>query len=355
MYENIYSHNEEVFGKHVWMIFEPNFREAVTLFDEEYKILSDAEIRKEEDLDIDGTQNRFPYVYPSENAQWLLEDQGFALILYVTESTYNIKTPLGEEWNMQFNQMLKKCKREYYKKKKKEVRLYFFDACRNRLQLCYKDTTCKDIFEYSLNRAVVSYSAIDKRFKKPDKDCFILGKVRKTIGVNNSKLLDFIEPVKRVDLNFEKDWWDCGEYDEKKQQVESVLFKLLSFCVTKKQKHSRVEIMRIRAYFSDYKSKDSEIISKFKGIIKKAFESGKSEDLSNLADVLNNRQDCTDVKFELRLEEEVECLPTKTFFIYFENGEKDIRDAIWIYKNIHNCTDSKGVYLGEMRDRYNFF
>lgn len=355
MYENIYSHREKVFGKYVWMIFEPNFRDAVTVYDGESEIYSDGEIRMVGELVKSEARTAFPHVYPSENAQWLLEDQGDTFILFVTERTNNIETPLGVEWNRQFNRILKKSKNEYFKMKKKEIRLYFFDEFRDKLQLYYKDITCKGIFEYSLNRATVPYSAIDKRFEKPMHDCFILGKVRKTIGVGNSKLLDFIEPVYKIEVQYPEDTLNLDEFNEVKQQLGSNLFKLLCFCVTKKQEHSRVEIMRIRAYFSDYKSKDAEIISKFKGMIKKAFETGKSEELSNLAGVLTKMQDCTDVKFELRLEEETECIPTKTFFIYFENGEKDIRDAIWIYENIHNCTDAKGVYLGEMRDRYNFF
>ena len=355
MYENIYSHREKVFGKYVWMIFEPNFREAVTLYNGKSKIYSDCKIRMVPDPYTTDECNQFSDVYTSENAQWVLEDQGYALMLYVTERTNNIETPLGEEWNKKFNSILKKCKKEYFKIKKKEIRLYFWDEFRDKLQLCYEDTFLNDIFEYSLNRAAVPYSAIDKRYERPIHDCFILGRVRKTIGVNNSNLLDFIEPVYSIEVKYPEDVWSLDEFREERQRMQRNMFKLLSFYVTKEAEHSRIEIMRIRAHFSDYESKDAEIISKFKGMIKKAFETGKSEELSNLADVLNNMQDCTDVKFELRLEEETECIPTKTFFVYFENGEKDIRDAIWIYENIHNCTDSKGVYLGTVRDRYNFY
>lgn len=355
MYENIYSHNEVVFGKYVWMIFEPNFREAVTLYNGKSKIYSDGKIRMVPDPYTTDECNQFSDVYTSENAQWLLEDKGYALMLYVTERTNNIETPLGDDWNRKFNQILKKCKKDYFKMKKKEIRLYFWDEFRDKLQLCYEDTTCKDIFEYNLNRATVPYSAIDKRFEKPMQDCFILGKVRKTIGVGNSKLLDFIEPVYKIEVDYPEDTLNLDEFNEVKQRMESNLFKLLSFYVTKKQEHSYVKIMRIRAHFSDYKSKDSEIISKFKEKVKEAFKNGKSGELTNLAGVLTKMQDCTDVKFELRLEEEIECLPTKNFFIYFENGEMELQSAEWVYRNIQNCTDVKGVYLGKRRDRYNFY
>lgn len=355
MYENLYTYCEDIKGKIVWFIFKPNFRESLTLFDKdkESKILSDGEIRI-----VDDAWNNYSDLYVSEDAQWLLEDKGNVFLnLYVTERTNEITTTLGETWNKEFNRILQKCKKDYYLKKKKEIRLYFYDADNDRLQLCYKDEIYynDDRYIYSLRRLFAKdpYCAIDKRFEKPERSCFILGRIRKTIGLRNSRLLDFIEPVSKINLDFEKDKWDFGEYDEQKASLETSIFTLLSFCLLKD--HDFLQIMRIRAYFENYDADDSVIVLQFKNKIQKSFERGNVEEIRNFYDVLTKRQSCINVKFELRLEEEIFCDPSKIFRVYFENGETDYMTAKWVYKNISNCTDTKGVYLGEIRNRYNFY
>ncbi len=84
MYENIYAYHEEIKGKSVWLLFKPNFRESLTLFD--------GEIRMDGELVLDGTCSKFPDVYVSENAQWLLECEGYAFHLFVTKRANEIVT-----------------------------------------------------------------------------------------------------------------------------------------------------------------------------------------------------------------------------------------------------------------------
>lgn len=354
MYENIYSYNETIKGKSVWMIFKPNFREALTLFDGEGKMLSDGEIRKEGELVLDDmNSNNFPDVYVSENAQWFLEDRGYSLHLFVTERTEEITTPLGVEWNLEFNRILKKCKKCYWIQKKEEIRLYFYCAEIDKLQLCYgSEDDYYDMYKYSLKRLLVvdPYCAIDKRYDKPSKSCFILGRIRKTIGLKNSKLLDFIEPVHKIELDFEKEEWDFGVY---RDILERQLLDLLRFCISKKD--NPLEVMRIRAYFKNYEVEEETLILQFRDEIWKAFYKESTAELRSLNDVLKKQQDCTNVRFQLRLESEIECLPTKRFSVYFENGEVGYETADWIYENLKNCTDASGVYLGKVRNRYNFY
>lgn len=360
MYENLYYFDEEVYGKTVWILVKPNFREAITRFNGKNKIFSDGKIRMEGRA---VGQGKHPDVYVSEDAQWALEDNnGYGYKIYVTERTEKITTPLGEEWNTQFNRLLKECKSEYYQSKKKEIRLYFYEANSDKLQLsCLGDYywscawTCD--YSYQLRRGYpkISYCAIDKRYAKPEKDCFILGRVRKTIGLKNSKLLDFIEPVHEISLDFEKDEDDFGgyEYKAKKECLEENLFDLLKFSIAKK--YDVLEIMRIRAYLQNNSDEQDIVISQFKNEIWEAFKENNVQKVYQLYDVLNEPQDCTNVKFELRLEEEITCEPGKRLTVFFVNGESDYLPAQWIYKNIHNCTDANGKYLGEIRNRYNFY
>lgn len=355
MYKNLYSYNEEINGKSVWMICKPNFREAITLFDGENKILSDGKVIMVGDLVLKGTRSQYSDVFISEDAQWGLEVDGHTYKVFVTERTDEIKTPLGSEWNKQFNRILKKCKNDYYKKKKKEIRLYFYEASKDKLRLCYLGNPHRvlDYYNYSLDRYFGPYCAIDKRYTKPDKDCFILGRVRKTIGLKNSKLLDFIEPVHEMTLDFEKEEYDFGDYERNIANLEKNIYELLEFSIAKK--HSTLQEMRIRAFLQNSSGTQESVIHKFNKEIWNAFEKGDVPKVRQLDDVLNTPQDCTHVKFELRLKEEVTCSPDKKFDIFFENREFKYLPAKWIYANIHNCTDASGIYLGEVTNRYNFY
>lgn len=301
MYENLYAYSEEVEGKKVWLMFKPNFREALTLFDGKSKMLSDGVIRKEGELVLNGMHSEFQDVYVSENAQWFLEDKGHSFYLFVTEWTREINTSLGDEWNREFNRILKKCKRCYYLQKKEEIRLYFYCAETDRLRLCYKDEGyyIDDRYKYPLRRLFPTnpYCAIDKQYARPKESCFILGRVKRTIGLKNSKLLDFIEPVHKIELDFKKEEWDFGGYDYKrdKEELENQLFDLLSFCVLKEE--NPLEVMRVRAYLENYEGEQKAVVLQFKSKIREAFKKESVVELRRLNDVLKKKQDCTNVKF----------------------------------------------------------
>ena len=353
MYENIYTYEADVKGKAVRLLFKPNFKEEVTICNENTKLLSDGEIRKVRlDGRCIGSQDEY-VVYVSENAQWLLKDKGDYIGLYVTEKTYEIITPLGENWNHEFKWLLKKCKRDYYDKKRGEIRLYFYEANSDRLKLCYEDNNYRKC-KYSLKRVFNPYCSIDKKYTKPKKSCFILGRVRKTIGLNNSKLLDFIEPVYRIELDFERKYWDYGgyEYKENKSMLEGVLLDLLCFCISENCK--LIEENRVKAYLK-MNTSNEDAIAKFRDKIWLAFKDSDLAELRKLYWVLNKMQDCTDVKFELRLSSEKKCEPSDLILVYFANGEECCKDAEWVYQNIYNCMDANGIYLGSLERRYNFY
>ncbi len=359
MYENIYSYNEEVNGKDIWMKFKPNFREEITLFSGKEKILSDGKVTMVGELD--PWSSKYQDVFISEDAQWALEDDCHNYVLYVTERTKEIITPLGEAWNKEFNRILRKCKKDYYDKKKKEMRLYFYDASTKQLRLCYLGDSVRspENFEYDLNRYFVPYFAIDKRYEKPEKDVFILGRVAKTIGTKNSKLMDFVEPVFKVELDFEKEKGYLGKYVYNISELEEILYTLLAF-ITKKQ-HSLLEIARIQAYLKSKVEAPKFIESQFMINVMDAFNEGNATKLRESYNVLLEEQDCTNVKFELRLKKEVICSEVTRLDVFFENQEIGYLPAKWIYKNIQNCTDAKGEflgigkdYLGVVENRYKF-
>lgn len=359
MYENIYSYNEEVNGKFVWMIFKPNFREEITLFSGKEKILSDGKVTMVGELE--PRSSKYQDVFVSENAQWALEDEGYSYTLFVTERTKEIITPLGEEWNKEFNRILQKCKKDYYDKKKKEMRLYFYDVSKEQLKLCYLGDSVKspENFEYDLNRYFVPYCAIDKKYTKPEKDVFILGRVAKTIGTKNSKLMDFVEPVFQVKLDFEKEKLELGEYADNISKLEEILYTLLAF--TTKKQHSPLEIARIQAYLKSKVEEPKFIESQFMINVMDAFNEGNATKLRELYNVLIETQDCTNIKFKLKLKKEVVCRETTRLDVFFENQEVGYLTANWIYKNIQNCTDAKGEflgigkdYLGVVENRYKF-
>ena len=282
MYESIYTYSEEINGKMVMMLIKPNFREAITLFSGQNQILSDGKVTMVEELDVN---RQYQDVFVSENAQWGLDDKGHSYLLFVTERTKQIITPLGEMWNKNFNRILKKCKKDYYDKKKKEMRLYFYDTSKGKLKLCYlgDSIVSSKNFDYDLNRYFVPYCAIDKKYTKPEKDVFIIGRVVKTIGTKNSKLMDFVEPVFQVKLDFEKEKWDFGEYEENISELEEMLYTLLAFTI--KKQHSSLEIARIRAYLKCKQEAPNFIKNHFTINIMDAFDRGNPAKIRELYNV----------------------------------------------------------------------
>jgi len=229
MYENLYDYSETINGIYVSIQFKPNFREEITAVTNNYQL----EVERGEITLKERFRQYNRNVCVSEEAQWVLVNYTDlqAYELFVTERTQNINTSLGEEWNKEFNRLLKKCKEQYAQEKKEEIRLYFYDSITNRVRLCHIDMWYS-ITEtiYSLDRPFVPYCDIDKKYPKPEKDCFILGRVQKTIGTKNSKLMDFIQPVHKLELDFEPE----GLFgDSEVGALERILFKLLRKAIQK--------------------------------------------------------------------------------------------------------------------------
>ena len=226
---------------------------------------------------------------PNLRAEVAFEDNHSGYFLDVTEKTKKITTSLGAEWDKEFNRILKKCQKDYIEKKRKEIRLYFYDATSNKLRLCYLSDTgfmSVDNYEYSLERESdnVPYCAIDKKYARPNKDVFILGRVVRTVGTKDYKLMDFVEPVYEIELDFVKEEWDCGEYGDSISYLEQALFELLKFTVSKN--YSPLEIANIQAYLKCRSEEAVFIARQFIINIMDAFSSGDADRVRKLYEVL---------------------------------------------------------------------
>ncbi len=284
--------------------------------------------------------------------QWLIEieeDQHLALVS-VTEWTKMLQTPFDDEINNIINQKVKEAQREYRKRKESEKRLYFYDAKNGSLKL-YTDGTSwyNDGCRYQLDRSAF-YQAIDKRWSTPKESCFILGRVRRTIGTKDGELMDFIEPISQ--FKEEEDYWLFGD---EKRCLGNALFKMLRFSILKKEP-TGVNALRIQ-------NKMHWSVQKFLKELNMALEAGDVEKLKIFYKVVNEPQDCSDQKFILMKDEfgkafeegeELFCAINKSLQIYYENGEAETREASWVYQNISRCTNKAGIYL-EKRQQYNFY
>lgn len=284
--------------------------------------------------------------------QWLIEieeDQHLALVS-VTEWTKMLQTPFDDEMNNIINQKVKEAQREYRKRKESEKRLYLYDAKNGSLKLFTNGISWyNDRCRYQLDHSAF-YQAIDKRWPTPKESCFILGRVRRTIGTKDGKLMDFIEPISQFKVEE-----DDGLFDDEKWCLGNTLSEMLRFSILKKQP-TGVNALRIQ-------NKMHCSVQKFLKELNMALEAGDVEKLKIFYKVVNEPQDCSDQKFILMKDafgeafeegEELFCGIDKNLQIYYENGETETREASWVYQNISRCTNKAGIYLGK-RQQYNFY
>lgn len=285
--------------------------------------------------------------------QWLIEiDEENFFYVFVTEWTKALQTSFDDEMNNIINQKVKETQREYKRKKRTEKRLYFYDAKNGRLKLCVDDISYYDDgCRYQLDRSFTQYHAIDKSYSVPKESCFILGRIRRTIGTKDGNLMDFIEPVSEFKLDYEEDYF----FREKERRLRDRIFGMLRFSI-RRNEPTGLTALRIQ-------NKMHYSVQKFLKELNAALETGNVEKVKAFYDVVNEPQDCSDQKFILMKDEygktleegeEVWCGIDKELQIYYENGEIERRTASWIFQNISRCTNKNATYL-ERRAQYNFY
>lgn len=287
-------------------------------------------------------------------AQWVVEvDNHRDFHVTVTEYTKTLRTPLGEEMNKIINQKVKEAQKDYQKRKRTEKRLYFYDEVKGNLEpyIMSGSSWDNDGLQYRLTRGFTTYQKIDVRCPTPYESCFILGKVRRTIGTKDGKLMDFIEPVAEFQLDEEEDyfcdWANC---------LGDKIFSMLQFSIQKEEPTDDLTVSRI-------KSKMHCNVQMFLKMLNKALEAGDVEKVKEFYNVIHTLQDCSKEKFQilkgileepLEKEKEICCYPSIELWIKYENGEQEEKPASWIAENISRCTNKEVTYL-EKVEKYKFY
>ena len=194
------------------------------------------EIRKEE-----AFEEKEIFIAPE--VEWLLEvDRMNYFHVYITEYTKTVQLPWGDAINKMINQKVLEAKLEYGRRKRTEKRLYFYDVSKSSLSL-YTDgaSHSSEKYYYCLERYFTPYQAISKKYPIPKESCFILGRVQRTIGTKDGKLMDFIEPIAKFELDYDVDldWFDVD-----RKNLGDKLFQMLQFSI-QKGKFADIEVRRI--------------------------------------------------------------------------------------------------------------
>lgn len=313
----------------------PRFGTTCTKFEiEKVYWCVDNEILKDE------TDEKRELLFGSET-RWVItvNNDGYFCV-YVTEYTKTIKTSFGKRMNQLINRKIKQAQEEYRKEKETQKRLYFYDAEKAELTLYVSNTKYFNDIQYALNRPFVLYEAIDKRYSRPTESCFILGKIQRTIGTKDGKLMDFIEPIAEFKLDEEK-WW-LYEKDE----LGDKIFLMLQFSILKKEP-TGLPAARIQ-------NKMGYDVKKFLKELNTALEEGDVEKIKKFYDVIDEPQSCSGKKFQILEKGEILCCGDKWLLIRYENEEENIRRASWIAENIARCSNKKVIYLEE-KGQYKFY
>ena len=292
MYE-IFSKSAIIDDRLISICILPEFRFYVTTCTEENKerFFSDKEIHF-----IDVHYKNHYGVCPSMDATWLLEDlsQG-EYMLYVTEKAREINTSFGENVNYKLTRFLMDSKREYYKSKHSNLYLYVYYRNTRRLALCGKNKALdgSDV-QYSLSRMHTIKSIVDKEFEEPLCDCFMIGKVVRTIGSKkDGKHIDFVEPVYQI--KFGKHLMALTEYDRKMEiRYFSDMILLLMRFLIKKEYQEDGSLRRVREYLEKEKGIEAtvlkvstdEAVKMFKAEVEAVMERGDLYQLLVLCDVV---------------------------------------------------------------------
>lgn len=199
---------------------------------------------------------------PSDT-QWIVIQDSDIYYVYVTEWTKKIQ---GFEESSNLQKKMEKTQKEYRQQKLMEKRLYFYDSDKERLDQL--DNVFYGECQYDLTRD--AYQAIDQRYVKPKEDCFILGRVRRTIVTKTGKYLDFIEPIAKFKLG--------NELHRFKYEITYVLSEMLRFTVQKENPNA-LQVARIE-------SKMHYDVQEFIKEINSALETGSIEKVTFLYKVL---------------------------------------------------------------------
>lgn len=346
MYNTIFSYKGLVKGTPIMFFFIPDFRQDIA--HEGYgEFTSDKPIVIHDGL-----------VYADEEAQWFCVKDKFFYNYYVTGKTREVFTHNGD-MNEELNLLLREARKEYYDAKQEEVRVYYYDAYKK----CLKNPIGCDIhslknpYKYDISRKNVNKQFIDRVYRTPENDCFLLGRVVKTVGDRDGDLVDFIEPIAIVPFETDlADFWSYKDFLYERKRLYYCITELYGFTVKKEYNPESLEANRVKTYL-----KNNNISGGYpKGFIqeiKDAFINGDMSELASLYNALNTPQDCRRVCFEIVIPKD-EC---NKFFtadekikIRYDNHEIAWETVSNIYESRDYCRNASLFYLGSLRKVYQF-
>lgn len=290
MYEHLYSlYEEKVNGRTIIVSIIPNFLNgSVDIFSEKRKIsTSSGNYHLEAEGDYD-------WIFVPENTQWVIISQTNypSTRIIITEHTKTINSDYGDEWNKIFNELRIKAQKQYYQKKNSEVRLYFWNSEKKQLKLCLNHRK----FSYGSLGSKLSYypqefhygQALDRKCTIPQYDCFILGKVCKTIGTKKGTLFDYIKPISEIKLDFSKQdhsitsFYYCDLVD-----FETLILNLLVLCIEHTDT-GKSAILPDKAQSLSRQKCETPDFEQFLNEVKKALSAGDTKRLRDLQEVMYN-------------------------------------------------------------------
>ncbi|MCI8699763.1 MAG: hypothetical protein HFJ47_00275 [Clostridia bacterium] len=347
MFNRLFSMVYLVNDRNIHVIIVPNFKNSICELEDTMEVITSSGMYPSTDCQGDSE-----FIDVPESTTWVITTKDIHTCIYITEYTKEITVDIGNGMNSIFNQLINETTKAYYNKKKREIRLYFWSSRKETLKLCKQHPDLSSVnsdspLAYYLPTTSSAGQAIHKRFAKPDQDCFILGRVRRTLITRDSRqTFDFIEPISKVNLDFVKNGQNSVNFRKNIDLLATALLDLLFFCIINTNASTEsLKYKRILAYIRTAYDADAVDIKLYIKEVKVAFKEGNLVKLRNLSKILNTPQDCSNVKFELCCKQEITCNPTSTLLVRFSNGETVYKTAEWIYQNRAMCTNSIILYL----------
>ena len=250
----LFKYEENFKNVNVEIIMLPNFQNIVFQtegMDEKY-FIENGEI-----FFMDNTLQSYSLELPEQ--EWFVQKKARDnFTVFITEKTSKINTEYPSD-DILLNRMLRVIKNKYFSKNKEELRLYFYDY-RSTTLTQVNDLTPNSDEKYSLSRYGVESVSLDRGSNIPDDNCFLIGKIHKTVGTKHGTLHDYVETVYtiRCDISSDEEWGRNSDMSEEVLDLEDNIMYLLKIYINQR-------------------------LGKYTGKIKKVFEGGDPEETRKLA------------------------------------------------------------------------
>ena len=271
----LFTYQGEIMKKDIMFIFLPDFRQDVTVYKKgsTKKFYTDTGLYS---YRIRFEDQEYHRVYAPRGVKWFLEKEQNVFIFYVVPWTKEIITQFGERFNRKLNEIFKDARRNYYATKQRELRLYFYESGSGQItNVCNEsvEELC-DKYQYLLSDDGVRESFIGGEFYKTTEDCFIIGRVKTTLGTNKGELVNAVEPIIRI-------YAEDSPEQSNNEELQQILLDLLKFTVRKTYEFDLLKMRKIRMLRPGLKNA-TDMARYLNAAIQNAFESADIASLRGL-------------------------------------------------------------------------